>query len=194
MITSSEYLKGSIYLKDGNSNFPNSELLGNGNKLDSFFQEYEPDVLIKCFGYSLYKEFMNQFSEDYTLKGSADQKWDDLLNGKEYQVNGINYYWRGLIYEEGGLKRSLIAFYVFSKYVKRDYLGSGIQSEKVKEVNFNPSQIYIEAYNEFVNLAVKGKNGLVSLYQFLTDMNEITPGTYENWNPETFNKINQFSI
>ncbi|QQV90638.1 structural protein [Polaribacter phage Freya_1] len=194
MITSSSYFNGSILIENIESIHPNSEELGLESKLDAFIQEYEPDVLIKCFGYSLYKEFMDQFSGDYTLKGSADQKWDDLLNGKEYQVNGINYYWRGLIYVEGGLKRSLISFYIFSKYIKRDFLGVGIQSQKTKETIPNPSLIYVEAYNDFVNLTVKGKNGLVSLYQFLTDMNTISSDTYANWSPTNFCKINQFSI
>ncbi|QQV90715.1 structural protein [Polaribacter phage Danklef_5] len=194
MITSSLYFNGSIFIDNTSSIHPNSEELGLGAKLESFIQEYEPDVLIKCLGYSLYKEFMDQFSEDYTLNESAHQKWKDLLNGKEYQVNGISYSWRGLIYEEGGFDKSLISFYVYSKYIKRDFLGVGIQSEKTKETIPNPSIIYIEAYNEFVNLTVKGKNGLVSLYQFLTDMNTISSDTYANWSPTNFCKINQFSI
>ena len=118
MIISGAYFNVDLLLKNTDSTIPNAEALGVGSQLNNGIAKYEPEVLIKSFSYSLYKEFMSQFEND-VIKESVDQKWKDLLTGKEYQINGKNYSWRGLIFEEAGVKKSLIANYVFHKCIAR---------------------------------------------------------------------------
>ena len=136
---------------------------------------------------------MSQF-ENYVIKESADQKWKDLLTGKEYQLNGKNYFWRGLIFEEAGVKKSLIAYYVFHNCIARGNNNAGIQKEKLAQEMETIKRLYVQSWNDFVDMTVIGNNGLVSLYQFINDMNSITPGTYDNFNPTAFKKMNILSI
>lgn len=195
MITSVSHFKGSIDLLnvEDSSLVPNGDELTNGNKLTDFVKEFETDVLVKCLGYSLYKEFSEQF-EDGLLKEESEVKWKDLLNGKEYQVNGINYNWRGLLFKEGGYETSVTAYYIFSEYIVRDFIGVGIQSETIKNVKNNPDFVHQKAWNKFCDLVVYGGNGLSSLYQFIYDMNSLDTNTYKNWNGMGFEKINRLGV
>lgn len=193
MVISDSYFKGSILIESVALSIPNGAVIGNGNSLRNYVLEYESDILIKCLGYSLYKDFSEQFDVN-ELKASVDQKWKDLLNGKEYELNGVRKFWRGLRFEENELQKSLIAYYVFSVYIKKENSGLGIQKEKIKDVTVSPSYLYMSAYNTFVELTTESKSGLQCLYDFITDMNSINSETYPNWMPTSFKKINPFSI
>ena len=193
MIISGAYFNVDLLLKNTDSTIPNAEALGVGSQLNNGIAKYEPEVLIKCFSYSLYKEFMSQF-ENYVIKESAEQKWKDLLTGKDYQINDKDYSWRGLIFEEAGVKKSLIANYVFHNCIARGNTNIGIQKEKSTQEMQTIKTLYINSWNDFVEMTTISNNGLVSLYQFINDMNEINSNTYQNFNPTAFKKMNQFSI
>jgi len=194
MIINGEYFNVDLLLKDTDSSIPNAEALGVGENLNNAISKYEPEILIKCFSYSLYKEFMSQFDENYTIKETADQKWKDLLNGKEYQKDGMNCFWRGLIFEEAEVKKSLIAYYTFHHCIVNGNNNTGIQKEKSSDERNLIKRLYVKSWNDFVEMTVLGNNGLVSLYQFIEDMNAINSDTYQNFNPTSFKKMNIFSI
>ncbi|WP_407265047.1 hypothetical protein R5N98_02695 [Tenacibaculum maritimum] len=218
MITSSSCFKGDIHVPNSQDTAPNSNLLGNVSELDMFIHEYEPDVLIKCLGRSLYNEFSNQFKEDYSLKDTADSKWDDLLKGKEYTISGKTVNWKGLIYKQGQYDKSLIAYYVYYHFLSNDienYTGTGVSTKKSKNTEkVSPIPKAVRAWRKFYELTVGGfyspilinnnhgygidwignDNGDKSLYQFIQDMNNINPNTYPNWQPKRFENLNLFGV
>lgn len=206
MITPRSYYKGLIAIPNAFDTAPNSNLLGNSSELDLFRDKYERDVLTKCLGYSLYKEFQFNLetltdATEQTLKSGADSKWSDLLNGKEYQKDGTMYYWKGLLNNN----ESLISYYVFHHHFKSNqdsYTGVGLVQENAKNsTHVSPRRLYVDSYNWFYDLAIGSfyesniaVSGIKSLYQFLSDMNEIDSSTYENWTPHNFPKLNIIGI
>ena len=202
MIISRSYFKGSIHIPNAENTAPNSNLIGNVSELVIFIEEFERDILIKCLGYSLFSELVNELDSSSLngLKNTADSKWNDLLNGKEYLLNGETVKWRGLIFKEGGLERSLIAYYVFCEFLNSDlqnYSGVGVQKEKSKNsVSVSADPLYIASFRKFFKLTEFSKcnNGFRTLYDFIEDSNSINPGTYPNWKPTRFENENIFGV
>jgi len=97
--------------------------------------QYEKEILIALLGYPLYKLLI----ADCTGEGGIPetQIYIDLVDGAEFthEVNGeeITLKWEGL---KNSALQSLIAYYVFYKYVKRDVTrlyGTGVSIASVKE-------------------------------------------------------------
>jgi hypothetical protein len=202
MITSRSFFNGSIQIPNAQDKSPNSDLLGNGIKLDMFIEEFERDILTDCLGYSLYTEFEAFLDpeKENGLKDGAPGKWNDLLNGKEYQLNGVPVKWRGLTFKEGENEKSLIAYYVFCEFLSNDivnYRGTGVQKEKAKNAeSVSADPLFVNAYRKFFKMTEysRSNNGLRSLYDFLRDMNDIDSETYSSWCPKRFENINLFGI
>ena len=205
MIISCSFFKGNIHIPNAEDTAPNSNLIGNVTNIVLFIEEYERDVLLECLGYSLFQEFVNELdsSSSNGLKTTAHQKWNDLLNGKDYQINGKPVKWRGLIFKDGQLERSLIANYVFCEFLNRDlisYKSVGTQKEKSKNsVHVSADPLYVASFRKFYKLTefsnnCNGGNGLKSFYDFIQDMNNETPGTYANWQPKRFENVNILGI
>ena len=90
--------------------------------------QYEKEILIKLLGYKLYSLLMADLSNG----APVTQKYIDLVNGKEFTLtfNGSDYLveWQGL--------GSLIAYYVFYRYVERNitsFYGTGVSQSIVQE-------------------------------------------------------------
>ena len=216
MITTRSYFKGEIAIANAADKAPNSNLLGNGLSLDQFIARYERDVLTRVLGYDLYKLFSDQFdkpqSGKWTLKTGADAKWGELLNGKEYTLSGVNVKWQGLVFKDGtinnGIDQSLISYYVYSKFIEATeftHSGVGMQSELSKNSErANARSKVADAFNSFYDLAI-GENsyynsyqyfdsyfnnsGYRSLYDFISDMNDLDSTTFPNWCPTTNFKL-----
>jgi len=77
-------------------NFPN---------IQYYIDRYEKEILVKGLGYQLYKDFTEGLAQE-----TIDQKWLDLRDGKDYEIDGVLVHWNGLANEE---KKSLIAYYVY---------------------------------------------------------------------------------
>lgn len=116
MIIDGSYFVNDIYLPQVGRDA--STVANNRENLDGFIYDREPEILEMGLGSSLYNEFNGQFTDAEKLREDADQKWKDLLNGKQYVNGNIEYNWRGLIYERAGRPMSLIAYYVYYWYVK----------------------------------------------------------------------------
>lgn len=222
MITTGEYFVGEILVSNALDKAPNSNLLGNGLSLKQFIARYEPDVLTRLFSYSLYKLFSDQFdkpqSGQWTLKSGVDAKWDELLNGKEYQIGGVDVKWQGLVFKDGtvneGIEQSLIAYYVYGKFIEATeftHSGVGMQTELSKNSDrANARSKVAMAFNSFYDLAIGegtyyndvyyfdchyNNSGYRSLYDFLRDMNALDNTTYPNWNPTTnFKPENRYGL
>ena len=90
--------------------------------------QYEKEILIKLLGYKLYSLLIADLSNG----APVTQKYIDLVNGKEFTLtfNGSDYLveWQGL--------GSLIAYYVFYRYVERNitsFYGTGVSQSNVQE-------------------------------------------------------------
>lgn len=216
MITTRAYFKGEIAIANATDKAPNSNLVGNGLSLDQFMARYERDVLTRTLGYDLYKLFSDQFdkpqSGKWTLKSGADAKWGELLNGKEYVLGGVNVKWQGLVFKDGtindGIDQSLIAYYVYGKFIEATeftHSGVGMQSELSKNsLRADARSKVAQAFNSFYDLAIGqghyyndyiyfdshfNNSGYRSLYDFLSDMNDLDSATYPNWCPTTNFKL-----
>jgi hypothetical protein len=113
-------------------------------QINAKIRMYEPIILTDVLGYDLYKKM---------LAGPTDQKYLDLINGKEYKAEGVYYNWRGLV---NANKDSLIAYYVWIKFVQADkgYVsGSGVKQLETEnsKVDMTNSLITLN-YNKMVNL------------------------------------------
>ena len=227
MITTPEYYKGDIHIPNVVNASPAVNDLSNDSELNRFISQYEREVLIKLLGYNLYKEFSEQFDVDgdgqWTIKPASDQKWKDLLNGKEYTIDSVTYNFRGLIFSEGLgnslINISLLSYYVFYNFLSNDvdtYSSVGVQSELAKNADrVSAIPRAVKAWDKFYQLSVgtyntpmyitnaSGMNGIDwfgcddgerSLFEFINDINLETPDTYADWKPQRINNINQFGI
>ena len=188
MIISSSYFKG--FLNVAVAIAPNSDLLGDDVLLNRYIAKYEPELLVKLLGYPLYKDLMTNIADTSGI-------WYELLNGKEYQVDGVDVKWQGLIFNDGETDRSLIANYIFYFYLlekQKTLSGVGmVRSEATNATSANATQEANYAFNEFVDMVMIG-NGLRSLYQFIQDMNDATADTYEDWYPSMFEYKNSLGL
>lgn len=184
---------------------PNSDITGNDPELRGFINMYEKEVLIQLLGYELYVELMAQFDVNGDWVAGTDQKWKDLVDGKE------NY---------RGVKGFLIG-YIFWKFIESDdshYASVGVQKENADNaevVSSRPKAIlqYRKFYDQAIgsyyntgaynkpsiwgNLRVvmwSGANGnggnFKSLYQYLTDNFD----DFLTWQPSNFKNQNQFDV
>lgn len=175
-------------------------------------------ALFKEFSSQLDKEQTNG------LKTTADDKWNKLLNGTEYTLSdGELVHWKGIRSKTGDTyNKSFLADYVYYFYEKNDdddRVGIG----NVKQVGKNAVSVsktpkVISAWRRFFN-AVQGgsvfpsiytmqsnrgvcglgidwmqQNQEITLYKFITDTNETTPGTYDKFKPFAFTNANQFDL
>jgi hypothetical protein len=123
MIIDNTYFKGEIYIPHAKPGITDN-VTEIENDILFFIDDYSRQCLVESLGYKLFKEFSAELdsNEANGLKPAADQKWDDLLNGKEYtDTNGVLRNWRGIRYEnikDGGYDRSFLANYVYYFYEK----------------------------------------------------------------------------
>jgi len=83
--------------------------LGTNNTLSESITRHEADILRQLLGYDLAKLVVA-----YANPGS-DQRIIDIVEGKEYTVNGYTVKWNGLVNTE---KVSLLAYYVYMQYTQ----------------------------------------------------------------------------
>ena len=169
------------------SDSPSSE-----SKLEYFINVYERQLMLNVLGAKLFSEFTTAMAD----LPNADQKWKDLVTGATYTKDSKDYLWEGL---RGYEKNSLVASYIFCEYLRNDestYTTTGVVKNTSKNAeNVNPTPKYIAAWRQFIekyqaqtqcnpviirdhfgNVGLdyyQNKNSEVSLYQFLTDQNEL---------------------
>ena len=146
MITQSSDFIGDIYLPQVGASA--STMVNDNDLLDNFINDFEPELLKKAFGRKLYSEFKTNIETGRTLIVGADQKWDDLLNGSEYEINGVTYYWRGLIDEE----KSMTSYYVYCKMLQgkieqQTTLGT-VKAEAKNAVSVLPTHQIVRAWRK----------------------------------------------
>lgn len=133
-----------------NNNNLNAEIAGVpsvASKIDEFIVKYERELLIGFLGITLYNELNTALAD----LPSADIKWQNLVNGVEYVKEGETYRFDGL---RGFDKDSLVAFYVFCKYMENDesyYSTTGVVKSKAQNSDsFSPTRKYLDAWYMFL--------------------------------------------
>jgi len=186
-------------------------------ELEFFIKKYERQFLLDALGVTLYDELQVALElVDFT---TAEQKWQDLVNGTNYtDPNGNVRRWDGL---KGYDKQSVIAFYIFTEYLRNDnetYTTTGVVKNDAKNAQvIDPTPKYIKAYNQFieayqgsmsVNTPVVLINGFgtvgldyynnksvqVSLLRFLSDSNELDETAYPDFEFRLYEPQNSFGI
>ena len=116
-------------------------------KLDDYISIYVFDFLQKLLG-SDFEELKANIT-DGAIIPTAPQKWLDLINGKTYTKDGKDYVWRGLLYQNGSVKLSILANVVYCNLIHDLVTGNGQISVDVKSGRMLvPRKNYIEVWNE----------------------------------------------
>ncbi len=195
-------------------------------ELDSFIKKYERKLLINALGVTLYDLLQVALAKlpfavdtDPPTLGTADQKWIDLVNGKNYtNADGNVKRWNGL---KGYDKQSVIAFYIFTEYLRNDnetYATVGtVKSDSKNATNVSATPKLIKANNEFIELyqgssvvtqpivLVNGFGSIgydwfgsdsveVSLLKYLLDSNEADITAFPDFEFKFYNNLNSFGI
>lgn len=120
---------------------------GVSNELVMFIKDYEPSLLTNLLGYELYKAYL-------ALPGAA--RMVNLLSGDEF-VNrcGELTKWKGLVFIDGSLKKSLIANHVYYWFTRNQATNSTSGGEKTTKsensVEASPRFKQSRAWNEMVD-------------------------------------------
>lgn len=129
-------------LYDGNN--------GIETKLNDYISIYVIDFLQKLLGVDF--EDLKANITDGVLDTGAPQKWLDLINGKSYTKDGKDYIWKGLLYQNGSVKLSILANVVYCNLIHDLVTGNGQMSVDVKSSRMLvPRKNYIEVWNEIAN-------------------------------------------
>lgn len=129
-------------LYDGNN--------GIETKLDDYISIYVIDFLQKLLGVDF--EELNTNIVSGVLEPTAPQRWLDLINGKTYTKDGKDYVWKGLLYQNGSVKLSILANVVYCNLIHDLVTGNGQISVDVKSSRMLvPRKNYVEVWNEIAN-------------------------------------------
>jgi len=119
-------------------------------KLDDYISIYVIDFLQKLLGVDF--EDLKANITDGVLASGAPQKWLDLVNGKTYTKDGKTYIWKGLLYQNGSVKLSILANVVYCSLMHDLATGNGQISVDVKSSRMLvPRKNYVEVWNEIAN-------------------------------------------
>jgi hypothetical protein len=110
-----------------------------------FIKQYEPELLTELFGYELYK--------NYLAGVATEQKYKDILNGKEYTNRaGKLSKWNGL--KNTTLSQSPIANYLYYWYLRDQAsvtTGTGEKTANAQNAsNASPRTKMARAWNQMV--------------------------------------------
>lgn len=220
MIIDTSYFQGNLNIPNSQEALtPLSDRRGNNLNLDEYIARYGRQIMIYALGLTLYNDFKTSFEPDGTLIAVPQQRWEDFINGVEYTVDGEDFEWKGLRYVEGGLNYSLIANYVYSKFlpdISTTFGSAGVQKNNAKASRgYSSIPKTVDIWNEFIykyqgdaldesNVRIVSKPGLigidysgsrdsdfvVSMYRFLND----NIGDYDGLQTKLFAKQNSFGL
>lgn len=224
MIINNTYFFGDIYIAHAKPGI--SDPVTNVDaKIVDFINKYAEECMLRCLGHQLFNDLKINLdpNESSWVDALADDKWDELVNGKEYTdpESGLDISWKGIRFQaefEDTKYYSFLANYVFYFYKKRDWinngeLGSQIDSTENSEA-IPPTREAVDAWNKFIDLVqgeynsqdVVYREGIgygvdyfsgcqnISLYKFINDMNFISENTYANFNPKKWRRMDYFNL
>jgi len=135
-----------------NLNEMDSDVFSN---LEQYIDKDVRSLLRNVLGYTLFKDF-DSYVVDGILPNTAPQKWLDFVNGKEYEINGETVKWKGIMYEEGLSKTSVLVPYIYHNWLIDNISQVTGVGEKVisaqNAVNANSNQRIVAAWNDFISM------------------------------------------
>lgn len=167
--------------------------------IDRLIQGEVHSLLESVLGYTAYKDLVENLTDKGETKPETDVKWKELIEGKEYTKDDKIRYFKGLKYQVGTSKNSLLAYYVFYKWIKQNVSqNSGVGGEVVltskNAINVGLTAKLVDVWNKFWTLIGHGythrghfykhcgvpifdyygsrRDSNVSLFQFLKDNQE----------------------
>lgn len=124
------------------------------NPFDMWIDQEARLCLQNALGHVLFDDFDSNVTNGIYVPGVT--KWDNLVNGTTYTYNGISYKWKGLIFTEGLAKQSLLAYFVYAKWLDDRLTSmSGMGESRGKAINSDTiysRRNYKTQYNNFVTL------------------------------------------
>lgn len=167
----------------GEINIPDAAL---DSSLTQAISQYEREILISLLGYKLYAFLI----ADCTNNVPATQKYLDLVNGVEFtqNYNGVD-----ILLKWNGLKntdlQSLIAYYVFYKYVERDTTrlkGSGVS---MQTSNQQEQWVRVSPVDKMLNARDRMRQlyGIIPVGRKKHYSDTITPSYAFNADPSAYN-------
>lgn len=122
-------------------------------ELNLFIDGEARPVLLDAIGFVNLTDLESDMT-DGELNVDAAQKWKNLVDGCTYEKDGVNVHWQGLRFESGTFKGSLLANYVFCKWLEDQVTtmtGTGEKTIAAKNAEAaNSTQRYVKAWNKFV--------------------------------------------
>lgn len=117
------------------------------DKLQLYIDKYEGELLINALGRVQYAELVSEI-ENGEVKPTANQKWIDLVNGKDD--------WQGLIVKFGQVKTSLIAEYIYYHYLRDTetfYATTGlVRPDAANSITISANVDLVTKWNDFVSV------------------------------------------
>jgi hypothetical protein len=115
--------------------------------LTAIRKKYERELLLNALGVTLYAQLVVALDD----LGAADPKWDKLVTGSTYVIDGKTYIWDGL---RGFLKQSLVAFYAYSQYLVFDELTYAtvgvVKNQSDTAVTADSTAKYVRSFGSFL--------------------------------------------
>lgn len=184
IIDKTYFLSGELFIPNANDGNVGSNSASN---LDTVIERYERQLLLDALGLDIYNGLVTAMAD---LQGS-EQKWQNLVNGMDYSVDGTNYRWDGL---KGKNKDGVIAHYVYCMYLRQDeidYSTTGMKRNAVENaLRASFTEKYVSAWSNFINMYQGDNTVNRSLLQYMED--NILDFPYED--QKLYGKVNRFGI
>ncbi|WP_421809059.1 hypothetical protein [Flagellimonas sp.] len=177
-------MSGELYIPNANDGNMGSS---STNNLDTVLKRYERQLLLDALGVELYNGLVLAMDD----LPNAAQKWQDLVDGLDYVLDGKMYRWEGL---KGKNKDGLLAHYVYCMYLRQDeidYSTTGMKRNAVENaLRASFTEKYVAAWSNFINM-YQGDNVVNrSLKQYLGDNEADFP--IDGF--KCYGKVNRFGI
>jgi len=153
--------------------------IGSTDNRQQYIDYYEPKVIRDLFGYSLGSEILA-----YTA--GSDQRIKDIVEGKEYQLNGKTEKWHGL--KDETTKISLIAFFVYYWWQRKNVTKTTTNGEVLlvneNSVKVTPAVKVQDAWNKY-------EEQVISLNAFIS----VNSGVYPEFESTDLSEsVNAFDL
>lgn len=184
-------------------NLKEAQVYGETMEFETWIDKEARQCLKDALGYQNYSE-LDSYIDNGQLKDEAPEKWKNLVYGASFQLNGVNVKWEGLLIQEGVFKKSLLAQFVYAKWLEfqtskmtgtgeKRTKSSGSQSvngthryvsvwnqfvtEYQGAINFSQSSISFKNGVRFVDYSSNVNNSFVSLIEYLKNHDDLYPNT-----------------
>ena len=137
---------------------PNSneiDISESSNPFEMWIDQYARLCLQEVLGNTLFTD-LDQNVTNGVLNDISPQKWLNLVNGASYIYKGKNHTWKGLIFEEGTFKGSLLAYFVYCKWLEfqlSQQSGIGeVRGDAINATSVGSTHRYVSIWNQFVSM------------------------------------------